>query len=121
MARDEYNSMSSMGHDIGLNKITLSLSMLAGGGVLLMIMALLLGVLNTVDGAIVTMMLVGGLILLVIAVGVWMGVERPHERYDDINVPLPDEHGHGHDHAHEDEHAHDDAPPADSRALEQAH
>lgn len=113
VATDEYNSMSSMSHDIGLNPITQWLAFLAGGGVVLMILALILGVLNTADPSLVNIMLVGGLFMLVIGGVAWMAVARAHEHYDDINQPAPDDH-HGHA-AHDDEHAHDD------HALEQAH
>lgn len=114
VANDEYNSMSSMSHDIGLNPITQWLAYLAGGGVVLAIMALILGVLNTADPSLVNIMLVGGLIMLVIGGVAWMAVARAHEHYDDINVPLEDDHAHGHD-------SHDEHDPHDEHALEKAH
>ena len=113
MAKNEYNSMSSMNHDIGLTPITQWLAFLAGGGVVVMILALILGVLNTADASLVNIMLVGGFLMLVIGGVAWMAVARAHEHYDDINQHAPDDH-HGHE-AHDDDHAHDE------HALEKTH
>ncbi len=117
VATDEYNSMSSMKHDIGLTPITQSLAFLAGGGVVLMILALILGVLNTADAALVNLMLVGGFIMLVTGGVAWMAVSRVYEHYDDINQPAPDEH---HEHEAHDE-GHESHESHDAHALEQAH
>ncbi len=68
------------------------LAMAGGLGMTLMIMAAAVGV---VFGAALDaeathslgLTLVVGLLLLVLAIGFWLGWARPFERFDDINVP----------------------------------
>lgn len=38
------------------------------------------------------LLLVSGLLLLIVAIGFWLGWVRPFERFDDINVPAEPEH-----------------------------
>ena len=38
------------------------------------------------------LMIVGGLLLLILAIGFWLGWVRPFERFDDINIPAEPEH-----------------------------
>ena len=84
---------------------TFGLSMSAGVGLILIIIALAISVVAGesaayyVSGAIVI-----GLVLMVIGIGGWLILVQPWRRFDDINQPLDDGHGHsaephGEDHA----------------------
>jgi 4-amino-4-deoxy-L-arabinose transferase-like glycosyltransferase len=73
------------------------LAMVGGLGMTLMMTAAMLGVIyGSGLGADSThslgLMLVSGLLLLVVAIGFWLGWVRPFERFDDINVPAEPEH-----------------------------
>ena len=80
------------------SKFTLyCLAMVGGLGITLMIVATMVGVIFGLDldadsTHTLGLMLVSGLILLVIAIGFWLGWVRPFERFDDINVPAEPEH-----------------------------
>ncbi len=80
------------------SKFTLyCLAMVGGLGITLMIVATMVGVIFGLDldadsTHTLGLMLVSGLILLVIAIGFWLGWVRPFERFDDINVPSEPEH-----------------------------
>jgi hypothetical protein len=90
-------------HDIGLNPLTLTLAMVAGTGVVLMIVALGVGVIGGEDAGSAPGILFGaGFLAMIVGSVAWYGVVQPHKHFDDINVPLDDGHGHGHGH---DEHA----------------
>jgi len=96
------------------NPLSFGLALTAGIGVIVMILALGIGVLQgeTADSHVIGFTLVAGFTLLVVGFIGWMVVMRPFEHFDDINVPK-DTGGHG-------EHAivpHD----SDSHAIESAH
>lgn len=75
--------------------LTFGLSMAAGGGVVLAIVALGVGVLQPdASSTAIGMLLVTGLALFVIGVGGWLSINRPYEHFDDITKPLEDDHGH---------------------------
>lgn len=73
------------------------LAMVGGIGMTMMILGASVGV---VFGAALKagathslgLMIVIGLLLLVLAIGLWLGWTRPFERFDDINVPAEAEH-----------------------------
>jgi hypothetical protein len=98
-------------HDIGLNATTLSFSLLAGLGIVLMILALAIGVItgNSADttaaasnSSTITILFIAGLLALIAGAAAWIGVTQPFRNFDDINVPADDV-AHGHEEAHSDE------------------
>jgi 4-amino-4-deoxy-L-arabinose transferase-like glycosyltransferase len=107
MAHDEISyEIEQVKHDIGLTPLTLSLAMLAGGGVVLMILALALGVVgDETSTSLISVLFVGGLLALITGSIAWYGVVRPDTHFDDINQPLDGGHGHGHDTETHDDHA----------------
>lgn len=98
------------------NPLTFGLAMTAGIGIILMVLALALGVIQgeAADANALGLLIVGGLILFIVGVAGWYGVVQPQRNFDDINVPIDTGH-HGHAtpgaievHASEpDAHAHD--------------
>lgn len=77
--------------------LTFGLAMVAGIGVILMILALGFGVLQAdADTNVIRLVFVGGLAMLITGVVAWIFIIRPFEHFDDINQPLEDDHGHGH-------------------------
>ena len=83
-----------------------NLAYLAGLGIVITIVALLLMALGTIDNAdITTSLLIIGIALIVLGVGGWLIMVRPWERFDDLKTP----HYAGHD-------AHAAAPPAEAVA-----
>lgn len=84
--------------------IPFGLSLAAGGGLTLMIIALGLGVVNAdaAESGGVGFLFIAGLLLLIAGVGAWLAVTRPFANFDDINVAKDTGHGHGHD-SHEEE------------------
>lgn len=87
----------------GQNSLTISLSGIAGLGVILMVVAALIGVVEgtSADSTLIGTIFGAGVLLLIAGAVAWGGVVRPWENFDDINEP----HYHGH---HHDEHDHDD-------------
>lgn len=78
--------------------LTFGLSMVAGLGVILMITALAVGVIQPdANTYVIGMLLVGGLAAFVVGVGGWLGVTRPFTHFDDITKPIDDGHGHAHE------------------------
>jgi ABC-type nickel/cobalt efflux system permease component RcnA len=88
------------------------LSLSAGFGLILIIVALAVSVVSGESAAyLVSLALVVGLVLMFIGIAGWMILVQPWRRFDDINQPLDDGHGHGSE-PHADDHAivpHDDA------------
>lgn len=80
-------------NDGNLSRLTLyGLAMLGGIGMTLLIVGATIGVIFGTDlDAVAThnvgLMLVTGLLLLMLAIGFWLGWTRPFERFDDINIP----------------------------------
>ncbi len=79
------------------NPLLFGLAMVAGIGLVLMIIALGAGVTTDTQGGdgLLFVFLVG-LAMLVIGVGAWVVVVQPFRHFDDINQPLDDGHGHSH-------------------------
>ncbi len=86
------------GHVKQPGKLTLyGLAMIGGAGLTLMILSASVGV---IYGAALDLdathslglLLVTGLLLLILAIGFWLGWVRPFERFDDINIPAEPEH-----------------------------
>jgi hypothetical protein len=80
-------------------------SLVAGAGVTLMVLALGIGAVQgaAADSSAIGLAFAGGLVLLVLGSVAWFAIAQPQKHFDDINVPAADEH-HGHD-SHADEHA----------------
>lgn len=73
------------------------LAMVGGLGITMMIVAATVGVIGgtELDAAatnLVGLGVVAGLLLLITAIGFWLGLVRPFENFDDINVPAEPEH-----------------------------
>ncbi|MCY4061351.1 MAG: hypothetical protein OXG53_03170 [Chloroflexi bacterium] len=73
------------------------LAMVGGAGMTLLILGASIGVIYGAGlGAESThslgLALIVGLLLLILAIGFWLGWVRPFERFDDINVPAEPEH-----------------------------
>jgi len=82
--------------------ITLGLSMTAGLGLTLMMVALGFGVVQgeAANSTAIGLTFVTGLALLVMGFFGWFGVVQPHKHFDDINMPMEaDHHAHGEAHA----------------------
>jgi ABC-type nickel/cobalt efflux system permease component RcnA len=81
---------------------TFGLSLSAGLGLILIIIALAASVVSGDAVATTASLLVTvGIVLMIIGIAGWMVVVQPWRRFDDINVALPDEHGHGAAHGSE--------------------
>lgn len=93
-------------HDIGLTPVTLGFSLLAGGGVTAMVVALAVGVIQgETAGSLTGLLFIGGLLAFITGVAAWIGTTRPFTHFDNINLPM-DTHGHAaHPEEHADEHA----------------
>jgi hypothetical protein len=81
------------------------LAMVAGLGLVLMMIALGIGVVQGIaaDSNAIGLFFVGGLILLILGAGGWIAVVQPQKHFDDISQPMDTGH-----HAE----AHHDEPPA---------
>lgn len=92
----------------GQNALTLGLSLLAGSGATLMIVALGIGVVSGEGNQnLVGLLLIIGLGILIAGSVAWAGVVQPWANFDDINEPQY--FGHHHDEHHDDdEHADED-------------
>jgi len=91
--------------------IPFGLSLAAGGGLVLMMVALGIGVVNAdaAAGGLVGTLFIAGVLLLVAGIGAWIAYTRPFDHFDDINVANYT------GHAHHDEPAHDE--PAEAVLL----
>lgn len=92
------------------NPAILTVSLIAGTGVIIAILALAVGVVqgSAADNNLIGLVFAGGVVLFVLGAGAWVGMAQPHKHFDDINKPLDDGH-HGHNAHHEDEHAEEHA------------
>ena len=75
----------------------IGLSMVGGLGITMMIVAATIGViggasLDSQSTNLIGLTMVAGLLLLIVAIGFWMGLVRPFQNFDDINVPAEPEH-----------------------------
>lgn len=84
----------------------LGMSMIAGLGLILIIIALGIGVIqgSAADSNTVAVTFVSGIGLFLIGAVGWFGLTQPQRHFDDISKPLEDD-SHGHSTAHSDEHA----------------
>jgi ABC-type nickel/cobalt efflux system permease component RcnA len=96
--------METQGHP-SRQPIAFGLSLVAGGGLVLMMIALGVGVVNTAaaDGGLVGTLFITGLLLLITGIGAWIAYTRPFDHFDDIEQPK--DAGHGHDHDQDAQHA----------------
>lgn len=78
----------------------LGMAMLAGLGVILIIIALGIGVIqgNAADGNTIGLLFGAGVALFILGGMGWFGLVQPHKHFDDINVPMEAE-------PHHDDHA----------------
>ena len=80
------------------SKLTLyGLAMVGGLGMTLMMLGASIGViygaaLDAETTHSLGLMIVAGLLLMILAIGFWLGWARPFERFDDINIPAEPEH-----------------------------
>ncbi len=90
-----------------LNKISsnphpsvLVMSLIAGFGVILVLTALAIGVIqgSTADTNLISLIFAGGVAFFLIGAAGWFGLTQPQKHFDDINIPMDTGH-HGHDHA----------------------
>lgn len=90
MAHEEISyEIEPVSHDIGLNGLTYSLAGLAGLGIVLMIVALGVGVIEPdAHSEAIAILFIGGLCAFIIGGIAWVGVVQPQANFDDINQPL---------------------------------
>ena len=80
------------------SRLTLySLAMAGGLGMTMMILAAAIGgiygtALDAASTHNIGLLFVSGLLVLMVAIGFWLGWVRPFENFDDINVPAEPEH-----------------------------
>ena len=87
------------------NPPTFLLSLVAGTGVILIILALALGVIQAdANSSVIGMAVAIGVTLMIIGIGGWVFLTRPFSHFDDINQPVEDDHGHAHAPAHDETH-----------------
>lgn len=82
------------------NPLTLILALIAGLGLILMVVALALGVVQSApDSLLIGGLFAIGLMLLVFGIGAWLVAVQPFRHFDDINVPkdIANHHGEPHD------------------------
>jgi hypothetical protein len=80
--------------------LAFGLSLTAGAGLILMMLALAFGVVqgDAANGSIIGLTFVGGLVLFLLGIGGWLAVVQPFKNFDDINQPQYTGH---HDEHHE--------------------
>lgn len=93
--------------------MTFGLALLTGGGLIVMMLALAIGVVQgaAANSATIGLVFVLGLALFLGGAGGWVAVTKPHENFDDLTTPHFT--GHHHDDHHADEHddTHEPAHP----------
>ena len=79
------------------NPIVWVVSLVAGLGITLMMVALGVGVIQgeAADSSAIGLLFAAGLVLFILGAGSWFAVVQPQRHFDDINKPVEDEH-HGH-------------------------
>jgi hypothetical protein len=89
------------------NPLLFGLSFMAGSGVVMLLVTAALGVIGgaSADNASLGLFFWLGLALLVSGIVGWFCVTRPDKHLDDINLPIADDHGHGHADEEYDDHA----------------
>jgi hypothetical protein len=78
------------------DSLTVGLALLAGAGFMAMVFALALGMIEgaEADSDVIGLIFLGGLAVFISGAVAWGAIMHPWEAFDDINVPLPDEHHH---------------------------
>lgn len=97
MAHDHVEETENA-HDSGNNAVTLTFAFIAGGGILLMLAALVIGVIDENAGGAVGLLFVLGIAGMITGIIAWMSVTQPFKNFDDINQPMY--HGHHHPEEH---------------------
>jgi hypothetical protein len=82
------------------NSLTLGLSFVTGVGLILMVSALGVGVIQggLADSNAIGLAFIAGAIMFILGLVAWFSVVQPHKKFDDINVPQYTGH---HDEEHE--------------------
>jgi hypothetical protein len=95
--------------------IVLVVAMVAGLGVILMIIALAAGVVqgSAADSSAVGLLLAGGFILFLLGAVAWFTLTQPQNHFDDISKPIDTDahHGHHDQHPAPDEHVETEHQP----------
>ena len=98
MAHDDEISSGIHPPDHGRNTLTEGLALLAGLGVIVLVLAAIVGVTDS-DADFVGLLFALGVALFVAGLAAWLGVVRPWENFDDISRPADTGHHHvEHDH-----------------------
>jgi hypothetical protein len=92
--------------------LTMGLAMLAGFGLIFMVIALSIGAIEgaNADSTAVGLFFGGGLGMLIVGIGAWFAVVQPQKHFDNIEVPMYS--GHHHEEHHEasaEDHGSDDS------------
>lgn len=84
--------------------LSFGLAFVGGLGVVLMIVALGIGVVQGADAntSLIGVLFVAGLLMMVSGIGAWVAVTQPFAHFDDINVPKYTGHAHDSHDTHED-------------------
>lgn len=108
-----------MNTELNRPAVIVGLAFMAGLGLILMVIALAMGVIEgeAANMNTVNMTFLAGLVLLVSGIAGWIAVAQPHRHFDNINVPQDDGH-HGHD---AEEHALVVTHPDDHTLVESKH
>lgn len=70
------------------NSTSFGLALTAGAGLILMILALGFGVVQSdANSTVIGITFAGGLLLLITGIGGWLAVTKPFAHFDDINLP----------------------------------
>ncbi len=78
--------------------IVLGVSLVAGLGVIMMILALGFGVVQgeAADSTVIGLLLVGGAIVFILGAGSWFAITQPQKHFDNISIPMEAEPHHDH-------------------------
>ena len=72
--------------------------MVGGLGITLIIVAVTAGAINgeIANSSLISLAVISGFGLLILAIGGWFSAVQPHKNFDDINIPLEAEPHHDH-------------------------
>ncbi|MEP7290468.1 MAG: hypothetical protein ABI835_01740 [Chloroflexota bacterium] len=91
------------------NPTSFGLALTAGAGLILMILALGFGVIQSdANGTVIGVTFAGGLLLMVVGIVAWLAMTKPFTHFDDINQPKytghhDEHHANAHEEAHEEQ------------------
>ncbi len=101
--------------------LTLGLAMVAGSGLILMVIALSIGSIlgANADSNAIGLLFAAGLALFVVGIAGWFGVVQPHKHFDNIEVPMYT--GHHDEHHEAPGETHVDEPAPEKPAAQGTH